>query len=270
MDLVEGLRALGLGEYEARVYLALLRHPGSTGYEAAKHSGVPRAKVYEVLRALTGRGLAAVSREAGRTRYHALAPDALLARHLRNVQELVRELGPALEAWAKTPEREAVMVFRSRAAILERARDLAVSARSQLLASGWHGELAALEPALKEAEARGVAVYILLYGDGALALRRVFRHPPPDAERRLAPAPWLIVVADHREALVAQGEGEDAVGLYSAHPVLSMVAAEYVKHDIMLLETWRLVGERGELERLTRALGPLQAMWFGEGERTHG
>lgn len=69
---------------------------------------------------------------------------------------------------------------------------------------------------------------------------------------------------------MAQGDGEDAVGLYSGQPVLCSVAAEYVKHDIMLLETWRLVGERGHLERLARALGPLQAMWFGEGRRTRG
>jgi len=49
VDVLSGLQQLGFTAYEAKVYLALLAHPGSTGYEVARHSGVPRAKVYEVL-----------------------------------------------------------------------------------------------------------------------------------------------------------------------------------------------------------------------------
>src|SRR5690606_22780106 len=53
VDVVEGLQQLGFTAYEAKVYLALLSRPGSTGYEVARHSGVPRSKVYEVLEKLT-------------------------------------------------------------------------------------------------------------------------------------------------------------------------------------------------------------------------
>jgi HTH-type transcriptional regulator, sugar sensing transcriptional regulator len=50
------LGELGLTRTESRVYLALLRGSGATAAEAAASAGVPRAKVYEALRALESRG----------------------------------------------------------------------------------------------------------------------------------------------------------------------------------------------------------------------
>ncbi len=52
MDLISGLQQMGLTEYEAKIYAALVKQPSITGYEASKLSGVPRAKVYETLESL--------------------------------------------------------------------------------------------------------------------------------------------------------------------------------------------------------------------------
>ena len=40
------------------MYCALVKFPGSTGYEIGGHSKVPRARVYEVLEGLQDKGLA--------------------------------------------------------------------------------------------------------------------------------------------------------------------------------------------------------------------
>lgn len=58
MDVVSTLQELGFTEYEAKVYCALVKFPGSTGYEIGGHSKVPRARVYEVLEGLQDKGLA--------------------------------------------------------------------------------------------------------------------------------------------------------------------------------------------------------------------
>ena len=42
-DLIDELQALGFGETEARVYLALLREHPVTGYQIGKASGMPRS-----------------------------------------------------------------------------------------------------------------------------------------------------------------------------------------------------------------------------------
>lgn len=51
------LRSLGLTDYELRVYLAILRHPGSRIPEIARKSKVPQPKVYATVKRLLERGL---------------------------------------------------------------------------------------------------------------------------------------------------------------------------------------------------------------------
>ena len=60
-SLLRRLREIGLGEYEAKLYVALVkRHPAS-GYELARASGVPSSKVYEVLARLREKELVFVT-----------------------------------------------------------------------------------------------------------------------------------------------------------------------------------------------------------------
>jgi len=56
-QLAEGLRSLGLTDYEIRVYLGILRHPLSRIPEIARWSGVPQPKVYATVKRLISRGL---------------------------------------------------------------------------------------------------------------------------------------------------------------------------------------------------------------------
>jgi sugar-specific transcriptional regulator TrmB len=53
----EGLRNLGLTDYEIRVYMAILRHPQSRIPEVARWSAVPQPKVYATVKRLIERGL---------------------------------------------------------------------------------------------------------------------------------------------------------------------------------------------------------------------
>jgi sugar-specific transcriptional regulator TrmB len=72
--LAQGLRNLGLTEYEIRVYMAILRHPGSRIPEVAKTSGVPQAKVYATVKRLRERSLLESHLGPVNT-YSALSPD---------------------------------------------------------------------------------------------------------------------------------------------------------------------------------------------------
>lgn len=268
MDVTEGLRQLGLGDYEARAYAALVAHPGSTGYEVAKHAGIPRAKIYEVLAALVGKDVVATSQEGERVRYHPLDPDTLLRRHLAGAEALARELAPPLQRLAGVEEAPPLVTIRSYERVLARARDVLADAERRAFIAGWPAEIEALAPDLARAEGRGARVYALVYGDAAVDLPRLFRHHPlgPRGGERpwpplAGPLPRLVVVADHDEALIAQAAPrERAVALWTRQPAVAMVAAEYVKHDIFFTELDRLLAERGIT--LDRELWPLQAMWF--------
>ena len=51
-QIIESLKDMGFNTYEAKVYLALLKHHPATGYEISKESGVPQARAYDTLKAL--------------------------------------------------------------------------------------------------------------------------------------------------------------------------------------------------------------------------
>ena len=74
--LLERLRSIGLGDYEAKLYVALVkRHPAS-GYELARSSGVPSSKVYEVLARLQEKDLVFPTDGGGRAkRYVPVDPE---------------------------------------------------------------------------------------------------------------------------------------------------------------------------------------------------
>lgn len=55
--MLEHLKKLGLTEYEAKVYTALLKLKSATGGQVAKASNVPHGKTYEALHSLAEKGL---------------------------------------------------------------------------------------------------------------------------------------------------------------------------------------------------------------------
>jgi sugar-specific transcriptional regulator TrmB len=55
-SVIEKLQHVGLTEYEAKVYLALLNTHLSTATNASEKSGVPRTKIYSVLESLRNKG----------------------------------------------------------------------------------------------------------------------------------------------------------------------------------------------------------------------
>ncbi len=74
------LTALGLSRYEAKAYLALVRRNRATPAEVAQLSGLPRQRVYDVLKALDERSLVEAERSGGTLRYSAVPPDVVAAR----------------------------------------------------------------------------------------------------------------------------------------------------------------------------------------------
>ena len=56
-DIAEKLVQLGFSGYEARAYISLLKNNPITGYELAKHSGIPPSKIYEVIGKLLERSV---------------------------------------------------------------------------------------------------------------------------------------------------------------------------------------------------------------------
>ncbi|MFC5911008.1 TrmB family transcriptional regulator [Streptacidiphilus monticola] len=138
------LEELGLTNYEARVYLALIRRDVFTAAEVAREAQVPRQRVYDVLEGLTRRQLAVLhpGRVAG---YSAVAPeiavDRLMEQQRRSLGRLERlstELAAELlPTWSSgrthTDPLDYVEVLRDAADISDRFARIQTEAERELL-----------------------------------------------------------------------------------------------------------------------------------------
>jgi sugar-specific transcriptional regulator TrmB len=86
---VDRLVRIGLTQYEARLYVALIRRDGSTPADLARVTRVPRPRVYDVVDSLVAKGLA-VHRPGHAAGYVAVDPKQAMA-------QLVEEQGRRLE-----------------------------------------------------------------------------------------------------------------------------------------------------------------------------
>jgi len=184
------LRDLGLSEYEARAYRALLRTGPTTAKDLSRASEVPMGRVYDVLNSLEQHNLVRSQAASRPKKYAAVEPDAALDRLLEEkkreletqaeqYEEVVADLSTELDAgepvdgqfWtAAVGAEEATDLLLERIAAAERRMVVVVGAPATGFDLGTIGEQVAAE--LESALERGVEIRVLLSPETVDALPR--------------------------------------------------------------------------------------------------
>jgi sugar-specific transcriptional regulator TrmB len=237
VTIIEKLQELGLTEYEARIYIALLRRHPATAYEAARNAGVPTSKVYQVLDKLTVKGLATEVSERDKTRYVPLKAGEFVelfrSRITATLGSLERELSslsaaePVSYIWNITAYEE----------LLQRAAQMIGAARNGILVSAWNEELTRLARELSSREQAGIKVAVLRFGEGVSPTGAVFSHPIEDTLYKEKGGRGFTLVTDGSEALTATVSGDGSVeGAWSRSAGFVTLAEDYIKHDIYIMK----------------------------------
>jgi sugar-specific transcriptional regulator TrmB len=246
-DAVDHLQTVGMTEWEARSYLALLEEAPVSGYAVAKRSGVPRSKIYEVLNSLIGKGAVHVAR--GDTALYGPLPPKELIERLRS--QTTNHLDAAEAAMADYAEQvggnAVIWDLQGRIAILERARQLIRSAHRRISIEIWEADAAELRPDLRTAAGRGVEIIVVAYGDPDYPFAQVYPHPSTDEVTTGLGGRWLVISADNREVVAGiVSSGTQSRAAWTSHPALVVPITELIAHDIYKLE---MLASRGkELE----------------------
>ena len=255
--LLERLREIGLGEYEAKVYLALIRRHPATGYELARGSGVPSSKVYEVLGRLQEKEVVFVAETGGAKRYIPADPEEFVDRHARRMSRALAGLKEDLQSMTADDQVGYVWNLHGRDALLERATQVLAGAERTVLVSGWDEELARIADAIAAAHRRRVRVAVIDYGTLALEADAVYPHPIKDTIYNEKGGRGLTLCADSRVALVGLvGESGGASGAWSTNHGFVTAVEDYLKHDIYVQ---KIVGRFNDL--LVATYGRNYARW---------
>ncbi|MBU4582389.1 MAG: hypothetical protein KKH02_08285 [Proteobacteria bacterium] len=238
---LSGLLDLGFTEYEAKVYLSLLKENPASAYETGKASGVPTSKIYEVLKKLVGKGIITVVDNGKTKRYVPAEPDEFLDRYKSRTVKVIDYLRGRLAAARGEMELSQIWNIREYEYLIDKARHMIDGADVSVLLSVWKEELALLKDVITEAMYRKVKVVVVHFGPPELALGQMYQHPIEDTLYQEKGGREITVVTDSREVLMGTiSEDHPVEGAWSRNGGFVMMAEDYIKHDVYIM---KIVGQ---------------------------
>lgn len=237
-DLLNDLKRLDFTEYEAKIYVQLLRQNPATAYEISKSSNVPRPNTYHALEALVQRG-AVLPVSKNPCKYVAADPHDLFSTISRQTRSLCSNLAERLSLLAPTVDDQYVWTLRGEDAIHDKINALIAESREAIWVKAADQVLRRHKDALKAAAERGVGILVVLFGFDADEFRftescKVYIHEANGM--RVGTADNLFTLAvDHKEMLTAAVEGDVIAAHTRNHPVVTMAEA-LIRHDYYMAE----------------------------------
>ena len=241
MEIIDQLLDIGFSEYEAKTYLALLKHNPATGYQISKNSGVPRSMVYEVLSRLHSRGIVLETIEGRATYYRPLPPDILLDQHQSNIQNLITNLRPVLTEYYENQNDHRVWTIVDQNAIYAYCNQMLRAAETDVYIVINDQTLSFLEASLENLTERNIKPNILLTGSKQLSFGNIAYHPPLESEIQ-GLTDTLLLLIDNKEVLVASISDESRATI-TANANLILIAKQFVWMEFFTQRIYAQIGD---------------------------
>lgn len=243
-ELVDTLKAFGLTEYEAKVYLALLRRGLSTAREVAEASGVPRPKVYETLERLVSASLTVVH-TSDPLSYVPLPLDEFLASYKGQVDRRTRFLKESVEKMVDAPLPDAVINIVDLDRILDRIATGIDNSRRTIHLHLFEEEVQFFKEPLLSAHKRGVRLMGLVHGENCGLPGEIYTEDTEGMEREIEEfGRPTFMVFDETEALGGGLEGsQGSHAVYTRNAIIVRLVLTFLEHDVFESELERQEGK---------------------------
>ncbi len=227
--ILEEMKHLGFTGAEAQVYIFLLQHPLSTGYEISKGTALPRANTYQALETLAAKErVTAVSPDP--VRYAPVPPTHLLQRIQQETTQRCQDLEQQLATLEQPDGIGHFWELRERVRIETRLLDLINAAQHRIAASFWAQDLEQFSDPLRAARERGCTVILNLFGDAKADFATVYQHEGPE---KVIGGHLIALTTDFTEALVASLDAP-ATGVVTQNRTLVRIVEKFIRDESYL------------------------------------
>ncbi|TYR80752.1 TrmB family transcriptional regulator [Priestia megaterium] len=228
--IIEQLQSLGFNQYESKVYVTLVKKGASTAYQISKYSGVPRARVYDILTTLEEKGIVLKEEINEATQYTPLPVDAFLHSLRTKWQRTYEDVSETLRRYEHMePMTESrVMTMKGADAIVAFCQSLIVKAKKKVVVSLWNDMYERLEETLITVQDRCDLKGIVFEVDSPIQAFDRHRHTSYTAN--IGEQKWFILSIDGKEMIYGQLE----VAYYTDNPVHINLLENYIWHDILV------------------------------------
>ena len=173
-DIVNHLKEMGLTNYEAKVYLSLLKNSPSTGYEVSKNSGVPQSRAYDALKSLEGKQIVVSTGEKPIT-YIPVPANELLGRYEKSFKDSLDFLKENLNSISKNSI-DPILNIRGPESIFKYANEIINNAKKEIFLEIWNEDVKKIKDSLKNADKRGIIIKIVGYNDVKVDFGCIYQH----------------------------------------------------------------------------------------------
>lgn len=225
------LETFGFSYYESKVYetLAATDAPMDAAM-VVKHSGVPKAKIYEVLSRLVDKGLVLDSVSDKKKWYTALPLNSLVDKLTAQFQQNVETLKSSLAS--KKVRDDRIWNLKIASSIQAQSMQLIRHAARSIRISAWNDDFLTYLPLLEEREREGIEVEALVVGKLESQLSRVHEMLPAEEHEGLER--YLLIVADQEEIIFAGEEDGDWQAIQTRAQPFVKFFADFFYHDVAL------------------------------------
>ncbi len=226
---IEEMKQLGFTGAEAQIYLFLLQHPHTTGYEVSKGTRQPRANTYQALETLAAKErVTAISPDP--LRYAAVSPGRLLQRIQSETEQRCHDLEQQLTALEQPDELGHFWELSERGRIEARLVELISSAQHRIAASLWAEDVEHFKDVLQAARRQGCTIILNLFGEADADFATVYQHEGPE---KVVSGHVIALAIDFEQAIVASLD-TPATGVVTQNRTLVRVVEKLIRNEAYL------------------------------------
>ena len=235
--IIESLKDLGFNTYEAKVYVALLKHYPATGYEVSKLADVPQSRTYDTLKALSQKQVVTSTQEKPIT-YSPIRPSELTKRYKRkmtsNIEFLEKHLPDVKENYL-----DPILSISGDNKTLEKIIEIIKNAKKEIYLEIWSQDFKKIEQELLLAYNRNVEIRIVGYDRLQSRFGLVFEHPFAKKLENYFQGRVIIIAVDDKEAFygkIPTNPSDSSGGIWTQNKDIVFLIKELMIHDMLLLD----------------------------------
>lgn len=229
------MKKLGFSEYECKAYLSLLIEYPLNGYAISKNSGVPRSRIYEVLKSLINKQMVFEQEEEKNKLYYPMEPDIFIKKLKEDYNQVFTNIEQYTgRLYEEKKQDDKLVVITGRQNILSFLNLLIKDAQNRLAMSIWDEEIRELMPVIDEAIDRGVMLRGIYFGqdlpyEDLVPHRRIERYMAEKKQRYVS----IIVDGAHAVSGVVS-RGEDSKVTWTRDEGFIEISEDYIAHDLVV------------------------------------
>ncbi len=222
---------IGLSEYAVTAFTSLVASHPVNGSQLSRHSGIPRARIYDVLHTLKAKGFVVESSEG---MYSPIPPEELIRRLRQGHEKALSALEEKLKNAQQQPQSDVIWSIKGYEITMTKAKEMISDAEKEIYVRISPEEGVHLDPELEKARERGVKIKYISMKPVELTFEWQVIHPPPEADTDHPEDRFIDLVVDRKEVLCGmfiKGDEENSIINWGRNHWFVLSVRDSLRHD---------------------------------------